>query len=62
MSASGVSDINELIKVLKAAASSATIRDVSGIRNPSDLLYLAIKNSSSVNKSILGLIIYHLSV
>jgi len=34
----------------------------SGIRNPSDLLYLAIKNSSSVNKSILGLIIYYLSV
>jgi predicted transcriptional regulator len=62
MSASGVGDINELIKVLKAAASSATIRDVSGIRNPSDLLYLAIKNSSSVNKLILGLIIYHLSV
>ncbi|MGC9135763.1 winged helix-turn-helix transcriptional regulator [Caldivirga sp.] len=60
MSDLGVSNINELLKILKVVGSSASARDVASIKNPSDLLYMVLRGTANVDKSIISLIRYHL--
>ncbi|WP_291764693.1 winged helix-turn-helix transcriptional regulator [Caldivirga sp. UBA161] len=60
MSDSGISNINELLKILKVAGSSASTKDVANIRSPSDLLYMVLRSTANVDKSIINLIRYQL--
>ena len=60
MSDLGVSNINELLRILKIAGSAASAKDVANIRNPSDLLYMVLRSTTNVDKSIINLIRYQL--
>ncbi|ABW01692.1 winged helix-turn-helix transcriptional regulator [Caldivirga maquilingensis] len=60
MSDLGISNINELLKILKVAGSSVSAKEVTNIRNPSDLLYMVLKGTANIDRSIISLIRYQL--